>query len=88
MLWSCAVLDKDPMPLMLAVQQKPAVSLVSFASTQAAANIVWAMARLSRAGSPLQEEAARVAAQKSRELQPEEAAAIVWAVAVQSHSAM
>lgn len=86
MLWSCAVLDKDPMPLMLAVQQKPAVSLVSFASTQAAANIVWAMARLSRAGSPLQEEAARVAAQKSRELQPEEAAAIVWAVAVQSHS--
>lgn len=59
---------------------------VSFASTQAAANIVWAMARLSRAGSPLQEEAARVAAQKSRELQPEEAAAIVWAVAVQSHS--
>eukprot|EP00435_Cladocopium_sp_Y103_P064623 s108_g26.t1 len=76
MLWSCAMLDKDPMPLMLAVQKKHAVS------------IVWAMARLSRAGSPLQEEAARVAANRSRDLQPEEAAAIVWAVAVQSHWAM
>eukprot|EP00434_Breviolum_minutum_P032217 symbB.v1.2.028494.t1/scaffold3021.1/size65149/2 len=86
-LWSCAVLEKDSMPLMWAVQCRAVVSTVSSsASTQGAANIVWAMARLSRGGCLLQEEAARLAAQRAKELQPAEAAAVVWAVAVQSHS--
>lgn len=78
--WSCAVVRQQQIPLIHAIQDK---RLLFSASTQSAANIVWATSQLTLAGCPLQEDAALVASQRIRELRPEELAAVVWALAAQ-----
>ncbi|CAJ1383419.1 unnamed protein product [Effrenium voratum] len=83
-LWACAVLRQERTPMMNALQRQPMLSKVAFASSQAASNIVWATARLSWAGSPIQEAAAQLACHRVLELRPAEAAAIVWAIAGKS----
>ena len=82
-LWACATLRQDHSPLLLAAQASSVLSTISHATgTQVAANVIWATALLSGGSSPLQEAAARVATSRAQELKAQEAAAILWALAV------
>ena len=82
-LWACASLREDQEPLLqlLAEADAPILSKLSTCSTQAAANVIWATARLSGAWA-MQRMAAQVAQARAPELRAEEAAAVLWALAV------
>ncbi|CAE7402323.1 rluD [Symbiodinium sp. CCMP2592] len=84
-LWACASLREDQEPLLQLLAEAeadaPILSKLSTCSTQAAANVVWATARLS-GGWAMQRTAAQVAKARAPELRAEEAAAVLWALAV------
>ncbi|CAE7237022.1 Ribosomal large subunit pseudouridine synthase C [Symbiodinium microadriaticum] len=81
-LWACASLRQDQEPLLqLAEADVSILSKLSTCFTQAAANVIWATARLSE-GWAMQRTAAQVAEARAPELRAEEAAAVLWALAV------